>query len=385
MTQAIDAVLQDSVRTGQVPGVVALATTASGTLYAGAAGRRAQDGPPMDPGSLFALHSMTKAITSVCAMQLVEQGRLSLDAPVGEILPALSRPMVLDGFDAAGAPKLRPAATPVTLRRLLSHTAGYGYGRWNADLEAALRHARLGRLPRDAGELARTPLLTDPGTRWNYGINTDVAGLMVEAVSGMRLDAYMRAHVLGPLGMGETGYELDAAGRARLAAMHARGADGRLAPMEWPVGDPPPYCIGGGGLCGTGRDYLRFLRMLLGGGALDGVRILSEASVAEMGRNQIGALRMLTMHTADPATSNDVALLPGIEKTWGLGFMINMADVPGGRSAGSLAWAGLGNTYFWVDRARGVAGVYLTQILPFADTGALAGLAAFERAVYAAL
>jgi CubicO group peptidase (beta-lactamase class C family) len=382
-TAAIDRLLHDATESGRVPGVVAAAASDAGEIYAASYGRRAlPDGAPMTRDTVFWIASMTKALTSTAAMQQVEQGKLSLDAPIAGVLPALAKPQVLDGFDPAGKPRLRPATGPVTLRQLLTHTAGYGYDTWNHELARALPQLDLPRLPRNPDELARFPLLFDPGARWNYGINTDLVGLAVEAASGQRLDAYLRDHVLAPLGMHDTAFHLSPAQRARLTQVHARQPDGALSVIDWPVGNEPGYCMGGGGLCSTARDYLRFLRMLLAGGALDGARILKPETVAEMGRNHIGDLNVLPMRSGDPARSNDVELFPAMAKKWGLGFLINTEPAPGGRSAGSLAWAGLGNTYFWIDPTRRVAGVVLTQILPFGDHAALGLLDRFEQAVY---
>ena len=386
MTTAIDKLLREATESGRVPGVVAAAATDKGEIYHAAFGKRAlPDGAPMTRDTIFWIASMTKALTSVAAMQQVEQGKLSLDAPLGAVLPPLAKPQVLDGFDSSGAPRLRPAANPVTLRQLMTHSAGYGYDTWNAELGRALPLLDLQRLPRNPDELARFPLMFDPGTRWNYGINTDLVGLAVEAASGERLDAYMRTHVFEPLAMHDTTFELSAAQRARLAQVHARKPDGALEPMDWPAGNKPGYCMGGGGLCSTARDYLRFVRAMLGGGALEGGRVLKPETVADMGRNHMGALDVLPMKSADPSRSNDCELFPGMTKKWGLGFLINTEAVPGGRSAGSLAWAGLGNTYFWIDPTKRVAGVILTQILPFADRAVLDLLDGFERAVYAGL
>ena len=386
---AIAALLDDAVGRGAMPGVVALAVDRDGTLFEAAAGWRDRPGDgAMAQDTIFWLASMTKPVVSVAAMQLVEQGRLELDAPVGEIVPALAAPRVLEGFDPAGAPVLRPARTAMTLRHLLSHTAGYGYHFWNPAFGRALACAGLPPIPTNWDEVARTPLLFDPGTRWSYGLSTDMLGLVVEAASGQSLDDYLRAHVLGPLGMSDTVFYLEPRQRARLARMHRRAGDGLLRPIDWPAGDGQGFAGGGGGLCGTAGDYGRFLRLLLNGGVLDGVRLLRAETVAEMGRNQIGELTVHTLVSAVPRLTNDVNLFPGLEKPgmeqkWGLGFLLNSEPGPNGRSANSLAWAGLANCYFWLDPAQGVAGCLLTQILPFADAAALEMFAAVERAVYA--
>lgn len=384
----IDAVLREAVEAKKVPGVVAAATTADGPLYSGAFGTRAlPGGAPMTADTVFWIASMTKAITSVAAMRQVEAGKLSLDAPISDVLPTMKAMQVLDGVDGAGKPRLRPAKSPITLRQLLTHSAGFGYDTWNAELAAALPQLGMIRMPRNAEELGRFPLVFDPGTRWNYGINTDVVGLAVEAVTGQRLHHYVRDHVAAPLGMVDTTFALSDAQRARLTRCHARKPDGSLEVMEWPVGNEPGYCMGGGGICSTAGDYLRFVRMLLNGGTLDGVQMLKRETVALMAQNQMGALDMLPMVSGDKTRSLDFEVFRGIQKKWGLGFLINtQAAAPaGGRSAGSLAWAGLGNTYFWIDPARRVAGVILMQILPFGDHEALGLLDRFERAVYASL
>ncbi len=379
---AIDAALRRATDAGEVAGVVAMATTASHLLYQGCFGQAdLMAGTALRPDHIFRIASMTKAITSVAAMQLVEQGRLSLDGPIAAVLPHLAAPMVLDGF-AGPMPRLRPAAGPITLRHLLTHTAGYGYDTWNEELGRATAALGLPARPANADDLARTPLLFDPGTRWNYGINTDIVGHAVEAASGMTLAAYLLAHVTGPLGMADTTFTLTDAQRARMVSVHQRQPDGSLAAGERAAGNGQPFLAGGGALCCTAGDYLRFLRMLLRGGSLDGARILSPESVTEMSRNQIGALTVTPMRSSMPAMSYDCDLFPGMEQKWGLGFLINSERGPAGRNPGSLAWAGLINGYYWVDPSAGVAGLILSQSLPFADPKALALLGALERGVY---
>ncbi len=379
---AIDAALRRATEAGDVAGAVAMASTGGDLLYQGCTGvADLGSGRRLAANDIFRIASMTKAITSVAALQLVERGTLSLDGPIAAVLPHLGAPMVLDGFDGP-MPRLRPAAGPITLRQLLTHSAGFGYDVWNADLKRATDALGLPGRPGNVDELARFPLLFDPGARWNYGINTDIVGHAVEAASGMRLDDYLTAHVTGPLGMADTTFTLSDAQRPRLVAVHQRRADGSLEAGDRPAGNGPGFLAGGGGLCSTAGDYTRFLRMLLRGGTLDGARLLSAATVAEMGRNQIGALNVLKMQSAVPASSYDCELFPGMATKWGLGFLINTDAGPDGRGAGSLAWAGLVNTYFWIDPAAGAAGVLLTQSMPCADPIVLKLLAAFERGVY---
>jgi len=318
-------------------------------------------------------------------MQLVEQGRLHLDQPVGNILPELSAPQVLEGFDDSGAPRLRPAKRPITLRLLLTHTAGFGYEFLSADL---IRYVKAGGAPSTStGKLAslRQPLLFDPGDRWEYGINIDWVGRTIEAVSGQPLEVYFREKIFAPLGMSDTDYAISAAQQTRLVGAHQRKPDGSLEPI--PVADPPwrEFWSGGGGLYSTGRDYLVFLQMLMHQGAFNGVRLLRPETVALMGQNQIGDINAGVAKTAMPLRSNDFDFFPGIPCKWGLGYMINTEPGPNGRSAGSVTWAGIYNTYYWLDPQKRVAGVILTQILPFADERAVRLYGEFERGVYDAL
>jgi methyl acetate hydrolase len=254
------------------------------------------------------------------------------------------------------------------------------------------RYAQLAGLPAArTGKLAAlsAPLGYDPGTKWEYGINIDIAGRMVEVVSGLDLETYFQRHIFSPLGMTDTSFIQRPEWDSRLTTVHARKADGSLQPAA--AGPPPPsaaereFFPGGGGLYSTTADYLRFLRALMAGGELDGKRILKPETVALMGQNHMGALNVLPMKSSIPALSNDVELFPGMDKKWGLSFLINTQDVPGRRSAGSLAWAGLNNTYYWLDPTRKVAGVIMTQILPFADKAVLDALDAFEASVYSGL
>lgn len=374
--------LSDSLAAADIPGAVALVGNRGGIIDTMVLGRRS-DGSAMTLDTVFQLASMTKAVTSVAAMQLVEAGRLALDAPLAALLPDLADPRVITGFAADGSVRLRPAVRPITLRHLLTHTSGLGYD----FVHANMARARGVDGPPAFGSMAslRTPLLFDPGDDWAYGIGTDWVGLAVEAASGQRLDAYFAEHITGPLGMGDTGFTPPDAGRDRCTGVMARGEDGGLAPFAINIGGgtSAEFISGGGGLWATAPDYMRFLRMLLGGGSLDGVTILAPASVAEMARNQIGALRAGRMTTTMPALSRAIDWFPAMTPGWGLGFLINPEPGPDGRPAGCLAWAGIANTFFWIDPTTGIAAVLLMQLLPFADPGALAVLGAFERGVYA--
>jgi CubicO group peptidase (beta-lactamase class C family) len=328
---------------------------------------------------------MTKAITTAGAMQLVEQGRLSLDAPIGKLLPDLAAPQVLEGFDANGAPNLRPAKTPITLRHLMTHTAGFCYDMWNGDMGKYLETTGTPGIITCKNDALKTPIMSDPGTQWEYGTNIDFVGKAVEAVSGKRLDAYLRDQLFAPLGMNDTAFKIGADQRKRLVGMHARGADGALAAMPFELEQEPEFHMGGGGLYGTAGDYIRFTQMILNEGEGNGNQVLKAETVELMRQNNIGNLNMTKMVSVAPPYTNDVDLYPDMAKKWGLSFMINTARTPEGRSPGSLAWAGLANTYYWIDPSRDVTGVILMQVLPFADASCLEAFAGFERGVYAGL
>ena len=382
----IDQVLRQKSDATEIPGLVAVAATSTEVTYQGAFGKRdLSKDDAMTTDSVFWIASMTKAITAAGAMQLVEQGRLALEAPIGNVLPDLAAPQVLEGFDAKGEPKLRPARNPITLRHLMTHTAGFCYDLWNGDMVQYLAKTGTPGIISCQNAALKTPLTSDPGTRWEYGINIDFVGKAVEAASGKRLDAYLRDHLFTPLGMTDTGFKIGESQRKRLVGMHARGPDGALAPIPFELEQDPEFHMGGGGLYGTAGDYIKFCQMILNKGKGNGNQVLKAETVATMSQNHIGELNMTKMVSAAPPYTNDVDLYPDMAKKWGLSFMINTAKTPEGRSPGSLAWAGLANTYFWIDPARDVAGVILMQLLPFADNKCLEAFAGFERGVYAGL
>jgi CubicO group peptidase (beta-lactamase class C family) len=378
-------VLAAVVNGGKVAGLVAAAADSDGLIYHSAFGRRNISLPQrMTPDSVFRIASMTKAITATAAMQLFEQGKLALDQPAREILPFLADTKVLLGFDANGVPIMRAPRTEITLRNLLTHTAGFVYDTWNEEMN---RYAKITDLPSTrTGKLAAltAPLNFDPGERWEYGINIDIVGRMVEVVAGLDLESYMQRHIFTPLGMPDTSFIHRPEWESRLTTVHARQPDGSLQPIVQPpaIGIEREFYPGGGGLFSTATDYLRFLRALMNDGDLDGVRILRPETVALMGQNHIGELEVQRLPTQIPDLSNPVDLFPGMSKKWGLSFLINTEPGPAGRSAGSLAWAGLNNTYYWLDPVRKIAGVLMTQTLPFADRTVLQALDAFEGVVY---
>jgi methyl acetate hydrolase len=382
----VDTMFREAVDTKKMPGIVAMAATDQGVLYEGAFGwRELGKDAAMSLDTVVWIASMTKAITATGAMQLVERGKLALDSPATEVAPALAKAQVLEGFDAAGRPRLRAPKRPITLRHLLTHTAGYAYEIWRPEIAKYQEATGIPGITTCTNAALTTPLLFDPGDRWEYGINIDWAGKMVEAASGQRLDDYLQQNVLGPLGMKDTSFKLSPSQRARLATVHQRDDKGALAPIEFGLPDEPEFHMGGGGLYGTARDYLAFTQMIMHGGRFNGAQVLRRETVDQMAQNHIGPLEIGAMKTAMAPLSNDVELFPGMSKKWGLSFLINTAQAPTGRAAGSLAWAGLANTYFWIDRTKRVTGVFLSQVLPFYDDTAIDLFGKFETEVYRAL
>jgi len=378
-----DKLLQQAVLKGGVPGVVALAANRDGVIYQGAFGHQAiKSDTPMTIDSVFWIASMSKALTTVAAMQLVEKGKLKLDQPIGNLLPDLTSLKVLEGFDDYGSPRFRKPIRPITLRHLLTHTSGFAYEFFNADIMNYMLREQIPTVLACMDVSLKTPLVHDPGEMWEYGISLDWVGKAIEAASGQSLNDYLRDNVFVPLGMNDTVFIIRPAMRSRLAAMHQREADGALTRIAFEMPQEPEFFMGGGGLYSTGGDYLKFLQMLLHGGTLNGVRILQAETVKEMGSNQIGEINVGPLKSAIPSLSNDAEFFPDMVKKWGLGFMLTTEDAPTGRSATSMSWVGVCNSFFWVDPIKQVVGVLLTQILPFADDQAMDLFAKFETSIY---
>jgi len=380
VTTSLDQALSAPIKSGDVPGgIVAAAATKDRVLYQGAFGKAdvARD-RPMTSEAIFRIASMTKAVTSVAAMQLVSQGRFGLDDPAEKYLPELAAPSVFTSFDAAtGAYAVRPATHKITVRQLFTHTTGLGYG----FTSATVRDFK----PREGERYAAGPMLFEPGTDWMYGMSNDWLGKLVEKISGQNLEDYFHDHIFVPLRMNDTFYNVPDEKQSRLVTVHQRKdgrPDGLVTEQPNQPRRPSTTFNGGGGLNSTASDYLRFVRMLLNGGELEGAQVLSPAALALMSKNQIGDVGVHAIKSALPASSMDFTFVNEGKDKWGLGFLITMVGVPGKRSVGSLSWGGIDNTYFWVDRTRGVGGVIMMQFLPFADTKALAVYDAFERGVY---
>ncbi len=376
-SERIRAALSAGIDSASLPGAAAAARLPSGEAVEVAAGGRGADNPaPMTADTQFWIASCTKALTATAALQLVEQGKVALDDPVGRWLPKLAAPKRLAGFDTDGKATLEPVGTAITLRHLLSHTSGLAYGftshelnRYQTDVGAALS---------DEGG-PDTPLVFEPGEGWVYGIGIDWAGQLIQAISGEPFGDYVHAHVLNPLGMTRTTFFPTEADNARAASLHARLPDGgvtAIPPFAMP--SEPHFMMGGGGLYSTVGDYLKFMDFVLGRGP----QVLSPASVDLLCSVQTQGADVGVLKSAQPNMSNDFDPVPGL-KAWSLGFVSNLEPGPNGRSIGSQAWGGIANCYYWIDRSAGAAGVFFAQLLPFADAGALDAFAAFERAVYA--
>jgi CubicO group peptidase (beta-lactamase class C family) len=381
---SIDDLFAAAVESGAHVGGAAIAATADGVIHEAGFGTMTAGGEPVAADTPFRIASMTKALASAGLLQLVEQGRVDLDAEVASIVPAFGELQVLDGFDG-DTPRLRAPATQATVRQLLNHTAGFGYSFLN---EKLARYHEVTGAP-DALTFARgiydLPLVNDPGTRWEYGTNTDWVGRVVEEVGGSPLDDHLAEHVFGPLGMASTTFRPDAPAAGRVMPLHSRMADGSLVPNGIELPGDPEIASGGGGAYSTAADYGRFMRALLRGGELDGTRILRPETVDLMFTHSLGGLSLPEMiKSANPLLCNDIPS-PPVPDTWGLGLHIVLEDLPGMRHAGTGDWAGLTNCYYWIDRAAGVCGAVLTQVFPFFDLRIVDTAMGFEAAVYAAV
>jgi CubicO group peptidase (beta-lactamase class C family) len=368
-----------AVAQGNLPGAVGIIVDREGIRHAEAVGHADMaTGRAMEVDTLCQIASMTKALVSTGAMQLVEQGRLSLDADIGALLPELAKPQVLTGFDDKGQPELRPAARAITLRHLLTHTAGLGYFFIHPEV---LQYFGAVGMPMPGTRASVTmPLMFDPGDRWEYSVATDWVGLAIEAATGERLNDYLTTNLFAPLGMDQTAFR--PALPADAGRVHVRSGEGTLSPVEIYLGGGE-FDGGGGGITSTAPDYARFVRMVLNQGELEGNRVLRTETLAEMGRNQVGPLRAGYMGSAMPQLAQPFDTFPDQHTGWGLGFLINPERGPNGRSPGSLAWAGIFNSYYWIDPAAGLGGVFVSQLQPFGDPGALAAFGALEAMAYA--
>lgn len=379
-----DAILNETVTNGMgVPGVVAMVTDRNGNIYEGAAGKRRIDKPEaMTTDSSFAIFSTTKAITGTAALQLIEQGRLDLDAPAKTYAPEIGKLQVIDGFDDKGQPRLRAPKREVTTRMLLLHVGGFGYDFFNENyLRLATEHGQPSVITSSKASLM-TPLLFDPGSKWEYGTNIDWVGQVVEGITGKRLGEVFAERIFEPLGMANTTFEINDSVRSKLAGVHARNADGSLTPMDFELPASPEVHMGGHGLYSTVGDYMRFIRMWLNDGNGPHGRVLKPETVRMAEQNHLGDLKVTALPGVIKSLSNDAEFFPGQSKSWAFTFMVNDEEAPTGRPAGALGWAGLANLFYWIDRQNGFGGFWATQILPFGDPASFTGYLRFETAFY---
>jgi methyl acetate hydrolase len=388
LRSACDEILQKVVTVkDRVPGVVAMITDRSANIYEGAAGERILGaGPAMTTDTVFEIYSTTKAITGTAILQCVEEGKLDLDAPAKSYVPDIGKLEVLDGFDADGNPMLRAPKRDITTRMLMLHTAGFGYDFFNTTyLRLAQERGQPSVITCSRASIM-TPLLFDPGDKWEYGSNIDWCGQVVEGIRGKRLGEVMKERIFAPLGIEDMAFSLTPSMRERLATIHQRGADGSLTPLpDMQLPAEPEVDMGGHGLHASIGEYMKFIRMWLNDGAGQNGRVLKQETVESAVRNGLQAHQTVTMLPGViPTISNDAEFFPGLKKSWSYTFMVNDEDAPTGRPAGAIGWAGLPNLFYWIDRKNGFGGYWATQILPFGDPTSFAGYLDFETAAYAA-
>ena len=386
LTKSFDSVLNGVVDGNpRVPGVVAMVTDRKGNIYEGAAGvRDLSTNAPMTTDSVFAIFSTTKAITGTCVLQCVEEGLLDLDAPAKNYAPALGKLQVLDGFDDAGNPITRAPKRDVTTRMLMLHTAGFGYDFFNAQYNRlAEDHGQPSVITASRGSI-ETPLLFDPGDKWEYGTNIDWAGQVVEGVRGKRLGDVMKDRVFDPLGMSDIGFVMNPSMASRRATIHLRGQDGSLDPQtDLVLTQEPEVDMGGHGLYSTVGEYMKFIRMWLNDGDGANGRVLKKETVAMAVKNGLkDHQKVVALPGVIPWLSNEAEFFPGLKKSWSFTFMVNDEQAPTGRPANSIGWAGLANLYYWIDQKNGIGGFWATQILPFADASSFGGYIDFESTAY---
>jgi methyl acetate hydrolase len=376
----LNTTLAASVKRHAIPAAAAVVANANTTLYHGGFGHRdSASRAPVTTQSIFRIASMTKPVTAVSAMQLVERGKLKLDDPIATYLPELADLQVLNGFAADGHPILRPAASPVLLRHLLTHTSGFAYDNWDAGQLRYSDYLEKSKVPKPRIE----PLSFDPGTQWRYGTSMDWTGRLVEAVSGMTLEAWFQQEILQPLGMKDTSFIMPNEKFGRMVSVYRREDNGLLKEQPHKMPNPPKNFNGGGGLYSTPEDYVKFMQMFLRRGSGPGdTRILRGETVDLMATNHVGDFSAGKLKSVKPMYSADMDVHPGHTDGFGYGFLINAEDYDGGRAAGSLAWAGIDNTFFWIDPHRQTCAVIMMQFLPFCDAEAIAVLRDFEHAVY---
>jgi CubicO group peptidase (beta-lactamase class C family) len=371
---AISSALKTATDRGDVPGVAVAVVNKDGVLYNEAFGKsRTLTSTPMAKDTIFNMASMTKPVTSIAIMMLVDEGKLKIDDEVAKYLPKWKDPLVISTFNEADASyQTRPAKRPITIRHLLTHTSGIGYGFSSPTLTKIMAKEKKTELD--------LPLLFDPGESWAYGASTRVLGHLVEAISAQKIDAFLASRILQPLGMHDTGYLVPPEKISRVVAVNARGTDGKFVERPMPT-TLPAQVQGDGGLYGTTTDYGLFLRMLLNRGTLNGKRILSERSVKTIFENHMGSVVVQPQESANQTLSRNFPVGAGKDR-WGLGFQLAAEKQADRRSPGSGTWAGIFNTHFFIDPSKEIGVVVMMQTLPFYDEASMKVYAGVEEAVY---
>jgi methyl acetate hydrolase len=367
--------LAEAVNRGDMPGVVVLVTAPDRVLYHEAFGKMnaAQD-VEMRNDAIFRIASMTKPLTSAALMMLVEEGKLRLDDDVSKYLPAFRNPQVISRLDlAADTYETRPAAHAITIRQLLTHTSGIGYSWSDPGL------AMIEKLTGKTSE-ADLPLVHEPGERLTYGASPKVLGDIIEKLSGQTIGAFLESRIFRPLGMPDTGYSVPPEKHARVVTLHQK-KDGQITESPNPA-DLTVQPRGDGRLFSTATDYSRFVQMILNFGRLGTTRLLKDETVREMSRNHTGSISVGRQATAKPDYAKSFPLGAG-EDVWGLGFQLAAPAKPDPamRRSGSMSWAGINNTFFWIDPKEKIGVIVLMQMLPFYDETAIGILQGVETRV----
>jgi CubicO group peptidase (beta-lactamase class C family) len=375
---AIDRYLTDEISSREIPGAVALVVDEDEVLFIDAYGERdVANELPMTKDTIFRIASMTKPIAATAIMMLVEEGKLALDDPISDYLPEYAEVGVITNFSPADASfSTRAPATPITVRRLLSHSSGLAYA-FASDTVTALNANGVNGID--------VPLLYDPGTAWSYSHGISVVGRVLETIEGVGLDVFLNQRLFEPLGMNDTSFAVPATKNGRVTTTHRRDEHGAFIETPNP-NDIRSAVSGDGGLNSTAADYAKFIQLILNDGvAPSGERLISQATVAELGRNQLGNVRVSLQDEPNPDLSRAFPLGAGRDG-FGLGFQVTGDHQdPAVRAPGSMSWAGIYNTEFWIDPDSGIGGILMMQYLPFYDSDAIGLLQGFEASVYSEL
>ncbi|MFS0647500.1 serine hydrolase domain-containing protein [Siminovitchia sp. 179-K 8D1 HS] len=381
LKQTLEKVLENTVnRAGGAPGVVAMVTDRNGNIYEGAAGFRDLDTKvPMTTDTVFALFSTTKAITGAVLMKLIEEGKVSLEDPVKKYVPEIEDIMVLDSFNSDGTPKLRKPNKDITINMLMLHTAGFGYEFFSENDRRYRESKGVPSILTSTFDSIKSVLLFEPGERWNYGVNIDWVGKVIEAVCGKRLEEVMKEYIFEPLNMNDISFNPNTSMKGRRATIHTRDQNGLLTPKpDLILPEDPEMDMGGHGLYASIGEYMKFIRMILN----DGQGIFKKKTIEQMAQNGLGELKSGGWLTSDTTLANDGEFFPGVQKSWSYTFQVNDEPLPTGRPAGQLMWAGLANLYYFIDRENGIGGFWATQMFPYQDPASYLGYVEFESAIY---